>query len=54
MLLGMVLMFVLETGILVALAVWLGRRVVLHLKENPAAVSALSEHLWMPLLGKKQ
>ena len=35
--------------------VWFGwRRLAAHLKENPAAVAALTEHLFIPLLGREK
>jgi hypothetical protein len=35
--------------------VWLVvRRIVEHLRNCPAGVAALSEHLFMPVIGKKQ
>ena len=52
MLFGMVLMFVLMMSAFGALAWWLGRRVVVHLKDNPVAVAAISDHLIVPMLGK--
>jgi hypothetical protein len=52
MLFGMILAFALETAVLLLIAIWLGRRIALHLKDNPTGVSALSENLWVPLLGK--
>jgi len=52
MLFGMVLTFVLMMSALGILAAWLGRRIVVHLKDNPVAVSALTEHLIVPILGK--
>lgn len=46
-------MFIIETGYLGVLA-WLAwNRLAAHLKENPKAVSALTNHVFIPLLGKK-
>lgn len=54
MLLGMVLMFLIETGCLVTVAWFAWMRLAAHLRDNPVAVAALTTHLMVPLLGKKQ
>ena len=51
---GMIVMFIALVGgegILVWLA-W--RRLAQHLKENPDGVAALTSHLFVPLLGRKE
>ncbi len=54
MLLGMFIMFVVMAGGagIVTWLVWL--RLAEHLKENHEAVSALTTHLFVPLLGRKE
>ena len=45
--------FVLTTGVFVSL-IWLAcRRVVHHLRGNPEAVKAVTEHVLLPMLGRK-
>ena len=54
MIVGMILMFILETGCLGLAAWWIWTRLAEHLKDNPEAVAALTTHLFVPLLGKKE
>ncbi len=54
MLLGMALMFIMETGILAIIAWYAWRRIAAHLKENENGVAALTTHLFLPLLGKRK
>jgi hypothetical protein len=54
MLFGMFLMFVIMVGI-EGLLLWLmWRKLAAHLKDNPQGVAALTEHLFVPLLGRNQ
>ena len=54
MLLGMALMFLLMIAAQGALAWLLWRRIAAYLQGNEEAVAALTKHLFMPLLGRKQ
>jgi hypothetical protein len=54
MILGMILMFIIETGCLGTVAWFAWLRLAAHLKDNPEGVAALTTHLFVPLLGKKQ
>lgn len=45
--------FVLTTALYVGLGFLAFRRVSRHLQENPAGVAALTEHLLIPILGRK-
>ncbi len=52
----MALMFItfLFTTALYGALVWLAwRRVVVHLKENPEGVQAFTQHILIPLLGRR-
>jgi len=51
---GMVLAFVLLAGGGGTLMWFTWRRIAEHLKENPDAVAALTVHLFVPLLGRKE
>ncbi len=51
---GMFLMFVLMMGCLGLLGWFIWVRLGSHLRENPQGVTALSEHLFLPLMGKKK
>ena len=42
------------TAMYVALAAWGLRRIVRHLQGNPEAVQAVTEHVLVPLLGRKK
>lgn len=54
MILGMILMFVIETGCLVVAAWLIWKRLAAYLKDNPEGVAALTTHLFIPLLGKRK
>jgi hypothetical protein len=54
MFLGMCLMLLLVLGAEGALVWLVWRRMAEHLKENPDAVAALTVHLFVPLLGRKE
>jgi hypothetical protein len=54
MFLGMFVMFILMMAGGGGLAWLIWRRLAGHLKENPEAVAALTTHLFLPLLGKKE
>jgi len=45
--------FVLTTVLYAALGAWGIRRLTRHLQSNPEAVKAVTEHVFMPLLGRK-
>ena len=47
------LTFVLTTGLFGGLAWWACRRITDHLRDNPEGVAALTNHLFMPLLGRR-
>ena len=48
------LTFVATTGIYTGLLVLAFRRVARHLQGHPEAVQAVTEHVLLPLLGRKQ
>jgi hypothetical protein len=52
MLAGMLLMFVMMAGGWVVAAWMIGRRLIAHLRKNPEAAKAISEHIITPLLGE--
>jgi hypothetical protein len=47
------LTFVATTGIYAGLLVWAFRRTARHLQDHPEGMRALTEHVLVPLLGKK-
>ena len=48
-----VITFILTTVAYGVLIWFASRRLVAHLRDNPEAVAALSEHLIIPILGRK-
>jgi hypothetical protein len=53
MLVAILVTFLLTTLLYVGLGVWGFMRVIRHLQANRAAVQAVTEHVLMPLLGRK-
>jgi hypothetical protein len=53
MLVAILMTFVLTTVLYVGLGVWGLMRVIRHLQTNRAAVQAVTEHVLMPLFGRK-
>ena len=50
---AVIMTFILTTGVYASL-MWLAcRRVVHHLRGNPEAVKAVTEHVFLPMLGRK-
>lgn len=47
------LTFILTTGLYGGLLFLAGRRVARHLQGNPEAVKAVTEHVLLPILGRK-
>ncbi len=46
--------FLLTTALYVVPAVWAIRRVSKHLQQNPNGVQAVTEHVLIPLLGRRR
>jgi hypothetical protein len=53
MLVAILVTFVLTTVLYAGLGLWGLARVIRHLQTNRAAVQAVTEHVLMPLLGRK-
>lgn len=51
---AIVITFLLTTALWIGLLAFALRRVVRHMQQNPDAVKALSEHVLVPLFGKKE
>jgi hypothetical protein len=45
--------FILTTTVWGALAAFALRRVAMHLKENPEGIEAISKHVLLPILGRR-
>ena len=48
-----VMTFILTTGVYACLMWLAGRRVAHHLRGNPEAVKAVTEHVLLPMLGRQ-
>jgi hypothetical protein len=51
--LEIVLTFIATTCFYLAIALFFCQRVVWHLQDNPEAVKAVTDHVLVPLLGRK-